>query len=251
MLKKLFLLIFLTMAVLQAAPQISWADMDVSFKAGWTNSGPQNYGTSSSVVLTLTSTGTSDVIVRRVTMNGGQDISAKCTNVTIPCRMPPKSSLLFTLPEGTRISEITIVTDGGPLTMRYKYLLHSGKPRTVSGGAYRFLFLLPANAQQVDCQDPAAARNAGEKLLHLCRKGADQTVPSQTGEHGASSHAGEKCSGLSGFGWRENTFPLLPIIDPAFCSHDNGRVCRARMKTEACTSPPRKTQYTSRLGKDG
>jgi hypothetical protein len=25
----------------------------------------------------------------------------------------------------------------------------------------------------------------------------------------------------------------------------------ARMKTEACTSPPRKTQYTSRLGKDG
>ena len=43
MLKKLFLLIFLTMAVLQAAPQISWADMDVSFKAGWTNSGPQNY----------------------------------------------------------------------------------------------------------------------------------------------------------------------------------------------------------------
>ena len=94
--------------------------MDVSFKAGWTNSGPQNYGTSSSVVLTLTSTGTSDVIVRRVTMNGGQDISAKCTNVTIPCRMPPKSSLLFTLPEGTRISEITIVTDGGPLTMRYK-----------------------------------------------------------------------------------------------------------------------------------
>ena len=57
MLKKLFLLIFLTMAVLQAAPQISWADMDVSFKAGWTNSGPQNYGTSSSVVLTLTSTG--------------------------------------------------------------------------------------------------------------------------------------------------------------------------------------------------
>ena len=105
MLKKLFLLIFLTMAVLQAAPQISWADMDVSFKAGWTNSGPQNYGTSSSVVLTLTSTGTSDVIVR---------------NVTIPCRMPPKSSLLFTLPEGTRISEITIVTDGGPLTMRYK-----------------------------------------------------------------------------------------------------------------------------------
>lgn len=120
MLKKLFLLIFLTMAVLQAAPQISWADMDVSFKAGWTNSGPQNYGTSSSVVLTLTSTGTSDVIVRRVTMNGGQDISTKCTNVTIPCRMPPKSSLLFTLPEGTRISEITIVTDGGPLTMRYK-----------------------------------------------------------------------------------------------------------------------------------
>lgn len=117
MLKKLFLLIFLAMAVLQAAPQISWADMDVSFKAGWTNSGPQNYGTSSSVVLTLTSTGTSDVIVRRVTMNGGQDISAKCTNVTIPCRMPPKSSLLFTLPEGTRISEITIVTDGGPLTM--------------------------------------------------------------------------------------------------------------------------------------
>ena len=107
MLKKLFLLIFLAMAVLQAAPQISWADMDVSFKAGWTNSGPQNYGTSSSVVLTLTSTGTSDVIVRRVTMNGGQDIS-------------PKSSLLFTLPEGTRISEITIVTDGGPLTMRYK-----------------------------------------------------------------------------------------------------------------------------------
>jgi len=88
MLKKLFLLIFLAMAVLQAAPQISWADMDVSFKAGWTNSGPQNYGTSSSVVLTLTSTGTSDVIVRRVTMNGGQDISAKCTNVTIPCRMP-------------------------------------------------------------------------------------------------------------------------------------------------------------------
>ena len=116
----IFLLIFLAMAVLQAAPQISWADMDVSFKAGWTNSGPQNYGTSSSVVLTLTSTGTSDVIVRRVTMNGGQDISAKCTNVTIPCRMPPKSSLLFTLPEGTRISEITIVTDGGPLTMRYK-----------------------------------------------------------------------------------------------------------------------------------
>lgn len=95
MLKKLFLLIFLAMAVLQAAPQISWADMDVSFKAGWTNSGPQNYGTSSSVVLTLTSTGTSDVIVRRVTMNGGQDISAKCTNVTIPCRMPPEIQPAF------------------------------------------------------------------------------------------------------------------------------------------------------------
>lgn len=37
-----------------------------------------------------------------------------------PLPHAPKSSLLFTLPEGTRISEITIVTDGGPLTMRYK-----------------------------------------------------------------------------------------------------------------------------------
>lgn len=120
MLKKLFLLFFLAAASLQAASVPAWADMDVSFKAGWTSSGPQNYGTSSSVILTLTSTGTSDVIVRKVLMNGSQDISAKCTNVTIPCRMPPQSKLLFTLPDGTSISEITIVTDNGPLVMRYK-----------------------------------------------------------------------------------------------------------------------------------
>ncbi|MCR5258020.1 MAG: hypothetical protein K6E40_07660 [Desulfovibrio sp.] len=107
----------LVLGLAMASPLPASADMDVSFKAKLTSSGEQNYGTESWKILTLSSAGTTDVVVNRVEVNR-QDVTAQCTNVKIPCRMPPGSSLVFKLPASTVLSEITVHTDGGPVRMR-------------------------------------------------------------------------------------------------------------------------------------